>query len=297
MKRVAIILPLLASVALCANEKEPSKPGDSPDNPRQVTSRDKGPKINPARFAAKKFNGMPPRANFRSFMSACYALCNVWIYAAGDDQELYGTPLVNPYPDFYDPTWGEVFDHVARQMRCTWSWNPENRQFKFERSEAPPRFGVELADGWRREDRGLYVWHAPKDSQFGLDIYDFGHYTAPPGGDNDGAGADFAKKVREHVATHLLRNWPQPPTPAQMKLVKVAGADALYLATDTPRPGGLWRQWSVLVDGNAYLIVSAMPKTSEADLMPAVEKMVASFKVEKPATRPATRPAATQPHK
>ena len=73
--------------------------------------------------------------------------------------------------------------------------------------------------------------------------------------------------------------------------MKVAGADALYLRCDTPRPGGLWRQWAVVVDGHAFVIVSAMPKDREATVGPAVDKMVASFAVRKPTTVPTTAPA------
>lgn len=284
MKTFAIVFLALASLALAADGPQP-KPADAPQDPRGVKGRSTGPKRNPAKFIASKFDSMPPHASFRSFVSSCYALDNVWLYAAGDDAEaICEERLVYLYPKFYTPTWGEVFDHVARQMRCKWSWNRENRQFKFQRSKARPTFGVKLAENWRREDRGLYVWHAPKDADFGLDIYDFGHYTAPPD-----AGDDFVKKVREHVATHMLQEWPKPPTAAEMKLVKVAGEDALHLSTDTPRPGGIWRQWSLLVDGHAFLIVSAMPKAKEAELMPAVEQMVATFKTDLPTTRPTTR--------
>jgi hypothetical protein len=56
---------------------------------------------------------------------------------------------------------------------------------------------------------------------------------------------------------------------------------------DTPRPGGVWRQWSLLVNGGAFLIVSSMPKEDECELVAAIEKMAASFKAAKPATQPA----------
>ena len=66
---------------------------------------------------------------------------------------------------------------MARQMNCTWSWNPENRQFRFARScrRFSPGFG-----GWLAERKSrLYQWHAPRGKQFGMDIYYFGHYTKP----------------------------------------------------------------------------------------------------------------------
>ena len=248
-----------------------------------VTSSDKGPDIDAKAKAASAFNSLPMFKTFNSFVSSSYALADTWIYADGDD-ELYKSEIQYYYPEFYKPTWGEVFDHVALQMSCKWSWNPTNRQFKFEHSQTAPAFGVELAKDWQTEPRGMYIWHAPKDKQFGMDIYHFGHYTAPA---ND---PGFEKKVREHVAMLMIGNWPDPTTVDKMSVVKVAGHEALELKIDTPRPGGVWRQWSLVVDGDAFLIVSVMPKTSEAELTPAIEKMVASFRVTKPDTKASTQP-------
>jgi hypothetical protein len=272
-------LLLLFAAAAAA---QTTAPAGYMENPRQITSADRGPDIDPLKLAASKFNSVPLFRTFRSFVSASYATANVWIYAADDEPALYDSPVAYTWPKFYSPTWGEVFDHVARQTNCTWSWNPQNRQFKFERSNAPPPFGVTLPENWRREDRGLYIWHAPKDQNFGLDIFDFGQFTPPPD------DADFPKKLREHFAMINLTHWPTPPTIAQMQMVKIGGADALYLKTDTPRPGGIWRQWSLVIDGHAFLIVSAMPKEREAELVPVIEKMVGSFAFHPPTTRPQT---------
>jgi hypothetical protein len=249
---------------------------------KAITSADKGPDIDPVRLAAGPYTGTPMFQTLRSFMSANYAFANVWIYAAGDDPKLYDTKVSYPFPHYYKPTWGEVFDVIARQTRCKWSWNPDNRQFKFEPTTDAPFFGVTLADGWQTEDRGEYIWFAPKDQDFGMDIYYFGHYT--PGKD-----ADLLKKVRTDIALRSVAEWPNAPTEQMMTTVQVAGTEALLLKTDTPRPGGRWFQWSLIKDGHAFLIVSAMPKEKEAELLPAVEKMVASFKIQSPTTRPATR--------
>jgi hypothetical protein len=220
-------------------------------------------------------------STFGGFVSGSYAMGNVWAYADKDDPALYNTKITFALPDFYKPTWGDVFDHVSRQMKCTWSWNPENRQFKFARSDAKPPFAIKQAEGWRTEDRGLYTWYAPKDQNFGLDIYYFGHYSASP------EDPELYKKVRSYFALVNLKNWPNGPTEQQMEKVKVADAEALYLKTDTPRPGGVWRQWSFVLDGNAFLIVSAMPKEKEPQLVPAIEQMISTFKLALPATRSA----------
>ena len=150
------------------------------------------------------------------------------------------------------------------------------------RTDAPPAFGVALEPGWRREDRGAYVWHAPAGQPFGLDVYDHGHVTPDP------AHPDVAARVRDDFALRDLAGWPNPPTLGQMTPVKVGGADGLYLSVDTPRPGGLWRQWAVVAGDHVFVIVSAMPKDRAAELGPAVDRMVASFTV---GSQPATVPA------
>ena len=109
----------------------------------------------------------------------------------------------------------------------------------------------------------------------------YGHYTAAP------KEPDLPKKVREELALTMLRQWPKPPTLADMTSQRVAGVEALYIRLDTPRPGGLWRQWSFVLDGHAFVIVSAMPKEREAAIAPQVDQMVGSFKLSLPATRPA----------
>ena len=255
--------------------------------PVAVAPAQKGPAIDPAKLAAAPYTGVHLFGTFRSFVEASYAVANVWVSAAGGPADLLDANVGYDYPDFYKPTWGEVFDHVARQVKCRWSFDPATRQFDFEPSDAGPAYDVTLAAGWRREDRGRYVWHAPADQEFGLDVYDYGHFTADP------ARPDLFKRVRESFAVRETRGWPDAPKLSDMTPAKVAGADALYLRRDTPRPGGLWRQWAVVTDdGHAFVIVSAMPKDREAALGPAVDQMVASFANRRPATGPATAPVA-----
>jgi hypothetical protein len=283
MRFLGLLILLLPLAAFA----QTTHPVGSRENPREITSKDRGPDRDPRQFASQPFAGIPLFRTFRSFMSGLYAVADVWVYADGDEQKLYDTQLAYTYPEFYTPTYGELFDHVARQMRCNWEWNPTNRQFKFARTSDEPFFSVMLEKGWRREDRGMYVWHAPPDQDFGMDIYYFGHFT----GD-----AALAKKVRQHFAEQQVSMWPTPPTVKQMTESKVGAdkVDALYLRIDTPRPGGLWRQWSFVTAGHAFVIVSAMPKEKEAELAPQVDRMVQSFELthRAPAT---TRTASTQP--
>lgn len=276
---------LIVAGSLCVANLVLGQPTTAPvgsvNNPTHITSADPGPAIDPVKLAATPYNGVPMFRTFRSFMSSSYATANVWIYAAGDDQTIYDTELSYVFPKFYTPTWGEVFDQLARQMQCEWSFDAKNRQFRFERSDAEPPFGVKLADGWRHEDRGSYVWHAPADQDFGMDVYSFGHYS--PSADRP----TLLDDVRAHFALQSVSDWPTPPQLKDMTTVKVAGVDALYLHIDTPRPGGVWRQWSFVLDGEAFLIVSAMPKENEPTIAPAVDAMVATFTHHSATTAPA----------
>ena len=261
-------------VVLCLAQNafaQATSPAGAPASTRPTTARDVGPDIDPEELLDSRFRGLMG-STFNSLVSSSFAMADVWIYAAPRDaqdaQALDELELEYTYPRFYRPTWREVFDHVARQMRGTWEWDTQKRQFRFQTGEVEPFFGVKLADGWRREDRGLYVWHAPRDQDFGMDFYYFGHFTADP---------DLFERVRVHFAEQSVSRWPDAPKASQMKLVKVGERESLYLKIDTPRPGGVWRQWSMVIDGHAFVIVSAMPKDKEAALVPAVEQMVSSF--------------------
>ena len=278
---IRLIASSLLLVTLAAGPPATTAPVGSMANPRRVTSADVGPAIDPAKLAASPYNGVPLFRTFGSFTESCYATAGVWVYAAGDAPALTAANVGYDYPPAYTPTWGEVFDHVARQMRCAWSFDPHNRQFKFAPTDAPPPFTVTLPAGWRQQDRGRYVWVAPADAEFGMDVYDYGHVTPDP------AKPDLFRQVRDHFAVADVSGWPRPPKLSQMTTVPVAGADALYLRCDTPRPGGLWRQWAfVTPDGHAFVVVSAMPADREPIVGPAVDAMVASFAVRKPTTAP-----------
>lgn len=270
-------LCVVAAATLVAPPQDP--PASRPIPTGSFPTR--GPDMDPGKFVARPFS-LPPMVvrTFDSLASAAFAISDVWLTTT--DEKAAKAELSYMYPDFYTPTWGEVLDHVARQMKCAWSWDPEVRQFLFVPSKDAPFFEVTPATGWSREDRGLYLWYAPKGQDFGLDVYYQGHFTAKPG------DLDLHAKVRAHFARAPAAEWPNWPNEAQMKRVKVGGADALHVKTDAPRPNTTWLQWSFLVDGHAFVIVSAMPKDKEAQLRPAVEKMVASFKATPP---PASRPA------
>jgi hypothetical protein len=92
------------------------------------------------------------------------------------------------------------------------------------------------------------------------------------------------KKTRDELAVKYgrLAN-PQLSGTAGMKQVTVDGVDALYMETPVPRPKTTLRQWVFIKNGQGYVIVSVIQNTNEAVLLPAVQKMIESFKLVKPA--------------
>src|SRR5690348_5436575 len=96
---VAAVLAALTALGLAARAvAQSSRPVGSIDNPKQITSADKGPEIDPVKLAASPYPGLLPFRTFRSFVSSCYALADVWVYADRDDDALYNTKLIFPYP-------------------------------------------------------------------------------------------------------------------------------------------------------------------------------------------------------
>jgi hypothetical protein len=269
MRRLIVfIASIICVIGSCAAAPPQFGPDGKPAVP--VTSQDTGPDIDPQSLVEQRYSAVPLFRTFRSFVGSAYATAKVWVYADGDDEPMYASELVYTYPRFYTPTWREMFDSAARQLRGKWEWNPQNRQFKFERTNEDPAIGVKLAKDWRRQDRGLYVWHAPRGLPMGMDIYFLGHYTA------DAKQPDLIEKARAHAAMFILGQFPAPPKVETMQRIRVASGEALY-ARVLPRPGVVWRQWALVKDGNAFLIVSALPEEKEGELSPVVDEMVRTF--------------------
>ncbi|MBN1477335.1 hypothetical protein JXA47_11325 [Candidatus Sumerlaeota bacterium] len=264
MHRILILILLLSPI-VSAQTQEPAITMKGPTL--------EAPDIDPDVLTAQPFNGFTQLSTFHSFMSSSFAFANVWIVAENDDPGLYSAQVVYPYPPFYQPTWGEIFDHIARQMRCEWQWDPDIRQFVFRRSESGPIFQVNLEEGWISEDRGLYSWFAPEGLPCGMDIYDLGHFTQSE------ENPDLFAEVREHFALRSMSLSPDPPSVEDMEIVSVADFEALYHHCAGERPGSVWRQWSFVAEGHAILIVSALPGQMEATLAPQVDRMVQSFRL------------------
>src|SRR5687768_10819247 len=103
-----LLIAALIPVVVCAQRAAEKPKGEvGPDGKPvvQITSKDMGPDIDPAKLAASRFSGVPLFATFRSFMSGSYAIAGVWVYAENDDPAIYDARVAYVYPDFYTPTW------------------------------------------------------------------------------------------------------------------------------------------------------------------------------------------------
>ncbi len=191
--------------------------------------------------------------------------------------EVSKTPLQTVHVADYKPTQAELFESMARQTGTSIKYNPT---FVSKWISAPPAmplpFSITVAEGWKLEDRGLYAAYIPQLQPFGLDIYMFGRYS--------GLSAEKTREVRNANAIRFAKQFDQTIKPESMKELKVGDCDALYYETTPPhRPDGRWRQWSLVKNGEAFVIVSAIQDKNASVLVPQVQNMVASFHVSEPA--------------
>ncbi|MEM1027215.1 MAG: hypothetical protein AAGJ38_03945 [Planctomycetota bacterium] len=213
------------------------------------------------------------RGRFGSFTSLLYAIHDVAIHTESD--RINDARLHSPFPEFYRPTWAELFGSIARQTRSAWTYDPERDYWVFAEPAVPPSFELALAEGWRTEDRGIYVFHAPEGLPVGMDIYMLGRYS-PRAGEDPG---ELYAQVREAIALRFARGCCVEVEVDDMQRVEFGEEEALYFETaETPR-GVIWRQWSVVVDGHAFLICSAMDPEHADHVRPDVDAMIATFRL------------------
>lgn len=178
----------------------------------------------------------------------------------------------------YCPTFAELFESMARQTKTSVKYDPT---FLSKWIAIPPAmslpYTLTLADGWRAEDRGMYVAYIPELQPVGMDVYMFGRYS--------GVSNAQIREFRKAKALLFARFIDEKARVSQMKEVKVDGVDALYFETvSTKRPGNQWRQWSFIKNGQAFLIVSSIDGENADKLVPEVKAMVDSFHVVDSAT-------------
>lgn len=211
-------------------------------------------------------------------MGSFYAYGNL-LYCTGEEwmattnKEVAALPVRTAFPDFYKPTLYELFETAARQTGTSFK-HGEGKGWMFEPPAMPLPFKLNIADGWRAEERGNYVAYIPKEQPVGMDVYMFGCYS--------GLSDEDVRKFREINAMRFARMIQKTASVESMKSEQVDGCEALFFEGEAPQPGVLWRQWSFAKNGRTFVIVSALNKENSERLFPHVREMVRSFKVVEP---------------
>lgn len=217
---------------------------------------------------------------FNAYSSLLYAVHSVAIWDQGTG--IGQTPVESPFLKDYQPTWQELLDVLARQVNCTWRYNHDTGYWVFEKGMLPLPYTLKRAPGWRGRANGNNYDYVPRGAPMGMDVYMMGHYSS----DDPGQLEALVPKIRKHLSMGFAPNFKPDVTDADFRTEQIAGVDALYFTAPAPNdPKLIWRQWSFVKDGWAFVIVSLIHADNEAKLLPDVQRMLASFEVV-PASAP-----------
>ena len=212
--------------------------------------------------------------SFDSMVSLWYAVSGIPVSC--ESRQVAETVLWTNFPEFYEPTWTEYFNAIARQTHTHWYYKDERYGFMF---VAPPLalpFTVQVADGWRTEHYGHWVKYVPQQAPVGMDIYMLGEYSVDSGEDQEA----LFNRVRREWALAWAQLLDPDCTLDNMKTVQVAGVDALFFEGQHSKTQVLFRQWILVKRGMCFAIFSAVKPELESQVWPDVQKMVRSFDVD-----------------
>jgi hypothetical protein len=226
-------------------------------------------------FLAKRTSSEMMLGSFDAFCSWLFATRDVAIHC--DSEEINRTRLDSSFPEFYKPTWRELFDAIGRQTKSTWKYYAARDFWVFSKPAADLPYKIELADKWQADDRGLYLSYHPEIAPVGMDIYMMGTYSVSEGDDKP----ELYKKVRDALALQFASAFKKDVTVKEMEDVKIEDLNALHFKINAPATGVAWRQWVIVDSGKAFVIVSAIKPEDEKKILPDVERMVKSFKILK----------------
>ena len=213
--------------------------------------------------------------SFKGFASLLYAAQNVVIHT--ESPEIRSAQLQSLMPEFYKPTWRELFDAIARKTQSEWRYHSKNNYWEFYKPQKPKtHYTLEIAQGWKPDNRGDYICYQPTIAPVGMDIYIMGTYSS----DNPEGANELSKKVKDSFAIMFAKHFKDDVTPADMKDVTVNNYRALHFEIKSEK-GIIWRQWVIVEAGKAFVIVSAIKPEHDAQLYPDVQKMIGSFTISK----------------
>ena len=225
---------------------------------------------------------------FDGYCSYLYAVKSVAIHT--ESEEINRTRLHSTFPDFYKPTWRELFDTIARQTKSSWNYDPSRDFWVFAVPPQPLPFEIAIAKGWKAHDEGLFVGYQPSIAPVGMDVYMLGRYSAT----NEAGKAALFKQIREAIAIRFASGFKKDVTAQDMKEVAAGNLQALHFQGAGPT-GIIWRQWVIFDSGMAFAIVSAIKPENEKVLLPDVLKMLGSFRVKEPASATPAPPHPSAP--
>jgi len=259
-------------------EEGPKKKRLHPADGRPDLEREALTSEQQAAFLARRTGGQMLMGTFGGVASYHYAAHNVCLHS--DNQDVNMRSLQQVFPEFYAPTWRELFDEIAQQTGTRWKYDPKRDYWVFDLPPRPLPFRVDLAEGWEAQNRGLYLFTKPPIAPIGMDIYMLGTYSFDEK-DPEKRRA-VRNRIRYDLAQRFARSFKKDVTESDMTKVEVGGAEALHFETNTPkRPSARWRQWAFLAGGRGYVIVSIIEKENTKRLLPDVQAMVKSFRLKK----------------
>lgn len=209
---------------------------------------------------------------FNSFTSLLFALNQVAMHT--EDTEINNTKLNSPFPEFYKPTLGELFDTIALQTRSSWKYDAKTNYWVFAKPAIQKPYFIAIGDKWTTRDMGIYTGYKPATFPVGMDVYYYGVYSA----DDSKRAASLWEKVRNTWALKFASNFKRGITIDELKKVRVDGVEALYFEGPAPRPGITFREWALIKNGKMFVIISTLP-TDDKQSVADVEAMVKSFRV------------------
>jgi len=226
----------------------------------------------------EKLKELHKRSKSSSILGSFYEFNNLLFcmgapYLQTTSVDVSNTRLQSVHAQDYMPTFAELFETMARQTQSSVRYEPT---FMSKWIVVPPAmplpYSLKLEDGWKVEDRGLYVAYIPTLQPVGMDVYMLGRYS--------GLSREKTIESRNLNALMFAKMFDKTVTVGDMEEVKLSNCDALFFkAKATIKKDCQWRQWSFLKDGQAFVIVSALDNKNADVLLPQVERMVASFQL------------------
>lgn len=169
----------------------------------------------------------------------------------------------------------EFLETISRQTGTTAKYFKKANRWSFEPPAMPLPYKISMAQGWRKEERGLYTAYIPKSQPVGMDIYIKGRFI--------NLSEEELKAIRNEQAMFFAEKISWSAKLSEMQTVSVDGVEALYYECKAPIKDRFWRQWVFIKNGQAFTIVSTLEEENQANLLPEVKAMVASFHVIEPA--------------